>query len=154
MPAEWFRLVELPELVGCTYRQAHYWTQVGWIRATPWPSKLAKNDAWVPAPHRSSGHPLMVEHEEARVLEVMVRLVRGGVDANRAASYARQLVELMGQRERQSSGSVVANSGGGVDANLRGSVNANLASLELSGVAIVLTQPLRVDDERRSEEES
>lgn len=61
--------------VGVTYRQLDHWIRQGYIHAE--------------AP--GSGNPRQLSSHETKVLRHMAALVNAGVDAGRAATYARRL---------------------------------------------------------------
>jgi hypothetical protein len=62
---------------GVSYRMLYHWTQRGWVRTV----------------HAGSGRPMLLDEVEQRVVVVMARLVRAGVQPGAAARAARAGVE-------------------------------------------------------------
>ena len=78
-PTGWVSTVELLRLAGITYRQADYWTRLGFLRA--WPEGTP-----------GSGQARAYSPHELRVAVVLGALVQAGVDVSAAHAAARAAV--------------------------------------------------------------
>ena len=76
-PAGWANTAELLKAAAITYRQADYWTRLGYLR--PWPE-----------PTPGSGTFRAYSPHEVRVATIMGALVGAGLDVGAAHAAARQ----------------------------------------------------------------
>lgn len=74
-PEGWVSTTDLMALTGITYRQADYWTRLGWLRP--------------PEPTPGSGAQRYYPPAEQRVAAIMAALVAAGLEPGAAALAAR-----------------------------------------------------------------
>lgn len=77
---------DIARSVGVTYRQLDYWIRKGFLHA--------RSFDWKDNPHDEGGSGFRRELKEGEmaVLELMVRLMKAGLEVNTAASVARRVV--------------------------------------------------------------